>query len=83
MVFTILSISFTQNAFQNIASASLSSPRDESSYANIDEVETQHLSLDLMVDFERRMLSGSVTLKMLFVVDAVDHFYLDIKGIDV
>lgn len=41
------------------------------------------MSLDLTVDFKRRVLSGFVSLKMITVLEGVDHFYLDIKGLNV
>lgn len=42
-----------------------------------------HMSLDLTVDFKRRVLSGFVELKMITILEGVDHFYLDIKGLNV
>jgi len=41
------------------------------------------LSLNVAVDFERRKLTGSVEYKLQIIKDGVDHFYLDMKGIDV
>ena len=41
------------------------------------------MSLDLTVDFKRRVLSGFVKLKMITILEGVDHFYLDIKGLNV
>ena len=39
-------------------------PRDVHSYANPNQVRTRHLDLDLQVDFERRVLEGSATLRV-------------------
>ncbi|PKL96704.1 MAG: aminopeptidase [Gammaproteobacteria bacterium HGW-Gammaproteobacteria-8] len=37
---------------------------DPHSYANYDQVQIEHLELDLAVDFQRRILSGHVTLNL-------------------
>ena len=38
---------------------------DPTSHANLDEIITQHISLDLQPDFEeQRLVQSSVTLKM-------------------
>lgn len=51
---------------------------DPSSYANLDEVLTTHIDLDLEVDFLKKSLSGSVELHMraLKRVSRVDLDYL-------
>ena len=39
-------------------------PLDSSSYANIDDVITQNIALDIAVDMEKKLVSGNVVLKM-------------------
>ena len=39
-------------------------PLDSSSYANIDDVITQNIALDIAVDMEKRLVNGNVVLKM-------------------
>jgi len=39
-------------------------PLDSSSYANVDEVMTQNIALDIAVDMEKKIISGNVILKM-------------------
>jgi leukotriene-A4 hydrolase len=51
---------------------------DPSSHANINEIVTQHISLDFKVDFEKKSLTDStVTLKMKAVKDDVKNVVLD------
>ena len=39
-------------------------PLDSSSYANVDEVITENIALDISVDMEKKLVSGNVILKM-------------------
>ncbi|CAG8605885.1 7975_t:CDS:10 [Paraglomus brasilianum] len=56
---------------------------DPSSYANINDVQTTHLHLDLTVDFTKKVLSGSVTLDLVAVVSDVSNVILDTRHVDV
>jgi leukotriene-A4 hydrolase len=56
---------------------------DSSSYANIDEVITEHIALDFEVDFNRKTFNGNVVLSMLTVADDVSSVFLDSAGLDV
>ena len=56
---------------------------DPSSYANINDVQTTHLHLDLTVDFTKKVLSGSVTLDLVAVVSDVSNVILDTRYVDV
>ena len=76
LIFLMLSQSF-------VFCGLIGSSRDESSHANIDEVVTRHLALDLDVDFEQQVLRGKVTLNMETMVKKVDEVYLDVVGIEV
>ncbi|MCG8432914.1 MAG: hypothetical protein MJA83_02655, partial [Gammaproteobacteria bacterium] len=51
----------------SVAKESLIVGNDYHSFANPDEIRVNHLDLFLDVDFERRVLSGSVILKIEFV----------------
>jgi aminopeptidase N len=46
------------------ASAATTPLRDPHSHANPDEVRVEHLALDLTVDFDRKQLRGTVTLRL-------------------
>ncbi|MEZ5397267.1 MAG: M1 family metallopeptidase [Bryobacterales bacterium] len=46
------------------AAAPATEPKDVHSYANADEVRVRHVSLDLTVDFERKVLSGATLLQI-------------------
>jgi len=56
---------------------------DYFSYANTDAFLTQHVSLDLDVDFESRSLRGSVVLRMQVKDDSVDTLILDTRDITI
>ncbi len=70
-------------AMASIVSAQWGSSRDVSTYANIDDVETQHIELDFAVDFTGRFFEGSVTHTMMTMKDGVLAVFLDQVGIDV
>ena len=56
---------------------------DYFSYANTDAFITQHISLDLDVDFEAKSLRGSVVLRMQVVDDSADEIILDVRDISI
>ena len=57
--------------------------KDVSTYANIDDVVTQHLDLNFAVHFDGKYFDGSVTHTMLTKKDGLLTVYLDKVGIDV
>ena len=64
-------------------SQSIGNSKDSSSYANIDEVITEHIALDFEVDFDNKNFDGNVVLSMLTVADGVNSVFLDSAGLDV
>ena len=65
------------------SSQSIGNSIDSSSYANIDEVFTEHIALDFEVDFVSKTFNGNVVLSMLTVTDEVSSVFLDSAGLDV
>lgn len=57
--------------------------RDHYSFANIDQFVTDHLRLDLAVDFDARELHGSATLDMRRVDIAADEIILDTRDLTI
>ena len=64
-------------------SGSLDVNRDYHSYANTAAFRTEHVALDLAVDFERRVLEGSVELKLARLDAAAGELVLDTRDLDV
>ena len=56
---------------------------DNSTYANIEDVQTKHMSLDFTVDFDQKHFSGSVTHTMKFLKPGVKQIFMDIVGMDI
>ena len=56
--------------------------KDESTYANIDDIITTHFHLDLTVDFNVKKLYGIITLNMKTLKDT-ENIILDCQGVDV
>jgi leukotriene-A4 hydrolase len=52
------------DARQPRAAAAAKAARDPHSYSNPDEVRVQHIALDLAVDFAKKQLSGTATLRV-------------------
>ena len=59
-------------------SASMRPPPD-----GVDEVITEHISLNFAVDFDTKTFDGHVTLNMKTVADQVESVFLDSAGLDV
>ncbi len=57
--------------------------RDHFSYANSDQFVTHHLALDLEVDFEKRMLRGSVELTMAALLPDKHSITLDTRDLSI
>eukprot|EP00126_Sphaerothecum_destruens_P007324 Sdes_comp19801_c0_seq1m11911 len=56
---------------------------DVYSSANFDEIITKHLAINLQVDFEKRILTGHVTLSFLILKEDLDHVFLDVKYLNI
>ena len=56
---------------------------DNSTYANVDQVVTEHLHLDLTLDFNRKIAHGSVTLTMRALIDNLERVILDSRFLDI
>ncbi len=64
--------------------SALGNSLDKTSYANIDEVESEHLALHISVDFERSVFEGSIVHSLRVVSPApVGVVYFDSVGIDI
>ncbi|HUR40069.1 MAG TPA: M1 family metallopeptidase [Verrucomicrobiae bacterium] len=63
--------------------ATLDVQRDYHSYANTRDFQTEHLVLDLRVDFERRVLEGTVELRLKRLSEAATQLVLDTRDVDV
>lgn len=58
-------------------------PYDPTSQSNLDQVKTNHIHLDLSVDFAAKALSGSAELEIEAIADHVNTLVLDTSFIDV
>lgn len=58
-------------------------PYDPTSQSNLDQVKTNHIHLDLTVDFAAKALSGSAELEIEAIADHVNTLVLDTSFIDV
>jgi leukotriene-A4 hydrolase len=58
-------------------------PYDPNTSSNINEVQTTHLELNLKVDFERKILDGSVILSLIALADNINKVILDTRNLDV
>ena len=56
---------------------------DSSTYANIEEVEPMHISLDFAVDFDRKIFDGNVIHTMRSSVANLTTLFFDAAGIEV
>ena len=56
---------------------------DPNTLSNINEVQTAHLELNLKVDFEHKVLDGTVILSLITIVDEVHKVTLDTKYLNV
>jgi aminopeptidase N len=56
---------------------------DNSTNANMDEVMTKHLHLDLNLDFDKKIANGSVTLTMNSLVDNLQNITLDARYLNI
>lgn len=56
--------------------------RDPNTNSNYEEVKTSHISIDFDIDFENKMLSGSVGLKMKVLTDSLKQVILDTRLVE-
>ena len=57
--------------------------QDSSTYSNIDEVVSSHLSLDITVDFNRKVFEGVTIITMKTIKDNVSTVFFDSVGMSV
>lgn len=57
--------------------------KDIHTYGNVDEVRTTHLSLELALDFDKKVITGSTTATLKYAKDKVDHVDLDTDGLTI
>ncbi|KAF9952979.1 Leukotriene A-4 hydrolase [Modicella reniformis] len=58
-------------------------PCDPTSLSNLEEVKTNHIHLDLVVDFTAKTLTGSAELEVEAITDALTRVVLDTSFIDI
>ncbi|KAG9326732.1 hypothetical protein KVV02_008622 [Mortierella alpina] len=58
-------------------------PYDPTSQSNLDEIKTNHIHLNLAVDFDAKILSGTAELEVEAITDNVTKLILDTSYIDV
>jgi leukotriene-A4 hydrolase len=73
----------TQESPAAAAVEKLDVQRDYHSYANTRDFRTQHLLLDLDVDFTRRVLAGSVELRLQRLSAEATELVLDTRDLDI
>ena len=56
---------------------------DPATLSNINEIQTNHIQLDLKVDFEQKILDGSVTLNLTTLTNDVSKVILDSKYLNI
>lgn len=56
---------------------------DDASFANTDEVLTEHYNLDISIDFDRRVISGNQTLVMKTITEDVENIFLDTRDLTI
>eukprot|EP01137_Pigoraptor_chileana_P002980 Opistho-2@42537 len=56
---------------------------DPSSFANLDEIVSRHISLDVRVDFDRKVLNGSVTINVETVREGSNTLILDTRDLTI
>ncbi|GBC06237.1 hypothetical protein RclHR1_06700001 [Rhizophagus clarus] len=56
---------------------------DPSTLSNINEIQTNHIDLNLKVDFEHKILDGSVKLSIITITDNVNKVILDTKSLNI
>ncbi|QYJ77854.1 M1 family metallopeptidase [Shewanella acanthi] len=57
--------------------------RDYHSFANSDQIQVTHLSLDLSVDFDTQLVAGSATLSLTYLDEKVTELWLDSRELKI
>lgn len=65
------------------AGSGSTTPSDIFSFANTDEFRTEHLHLDLAVDFDNRVLRGSATLRIRRIAAVASSIVLDTRDLSI
>jgi len=79
----IIAVVFGYTAYSSHNSTLEGLTLDPSSFANIDQVRTEHFDLKLNIDFDNKVFNGTQTLHMRTHAFDVKHVYLDISDITV
>lgn len=78
-MFTTLAASVPAAPLDPVAAANVAA----NSYANVEQVRTRHIALDLTVDFSRSELSGTATLELERIDPALKQLVLDTQDLDI
>ncbi len=57
--------------------------KDIHTYANVDQVQTSHLSLDLKLDFDKKVIDGTCTATLVYADKKATHVDLDTEGLTI
>lgn len=76
-------VASVEDTAEEKAEQSVQSRMDEHSYGNLDEVQLQHLDLDLTVNFEEKELQGHVDINFKRLKEGVSKLDLDTRDIDI
>jgi len=68
-------------ALLKIANAIMGNSIDVSTYANIEEVYATNIDLDILVDFDRKVLDGNVEITFMQAEANVTSVFLDAEGL--
>lgn len=79
----VLSIGFSGNTIAENMMAGNTMVKDAHSYANLDEVSSDHLHLDLTVDFDKKTLSGYAEYDIVRQAAAVSSFIVDTRDLTI
>ena len=82
IVISLLSASAVLLLTKNILSPS-DALEDASTYANINEIQTEHFHMDIAINFNRSRIEGKQHLYMMTKRYGVNSVTLDIRGLDI
>lgn len=80
-IISVLLCIISCNSTEQVNAPEASTPSDPHSYARPSEAKATHLSLDLVADFDNKILSGSATYDI--SVTGGNKIYFDIKDLDI
>src|SRR5258708_5201589 len=81
--FAMLSASLAFNIHAAPLDAMASANIAANSYANVEQVRTRHIALDLSVDFKKSQISGTAALELERVDPAAKQVVLDTQDLDI